>query len=164
MSLYDYFLWTKRSKWVKGHKFSGCIFCRIYKGDKSVPSRVVYKDKDVLILMNLFPYNTGHIQLIPVRHVKSLEDMTPEEISKVFLMVKKVVKMLRKALNPKGFNIGANIGEFAGASIEHFHFHIVPRFNHDLGFMETTCRTKVMPQSIDQTYKKIMKHVDMLKK
>lgn len=161
--MYKYHLWTQRRKWVKGKKFSGCIFCRIIAGDKRVPSRVVYQNNDVIVLMNLFPYNVGHLQVIPIRHVKSLEEMTDAEIGKLFAMVKKVVLLLKKTMKPVGFNIGANLGNEAGASIEHFHVHVVPRYSHDLGFMETTASTKVMTESIDQTYKRLMKNVDILK-
>ena len=162
--MYPNHLWTKRLKWVKGRKFSGCIFCRILKGDKRVPSRVVYQDKDVAVLMNLFPYNVGHLQVIPARHVESIEQMTDEDIKKLFSMVRKAVLLLKKALKPKAFNIGANLGNIAGASISHFHVHVVPRYSHDLGFMEITCFTKVMPESIDKTFEKLKKHVDILKK
>lgn len=162
--MYDSHLWTKRLKWIKGKKFKGCIFCGIVEGNKKIPQKVIYKNKDLAVIMNLFPYNVGHLQVIPARHVKSPEDMTDEEIKILFSMVKKVMKMQRKALNPVGFNIGINVGDVAGASIEHFHIHIVPRYKHDSGFMESTCSTKVMPESLDITYRKLMKYVEILKK
>jgi diadenosine tetraphosphate (Ap4A) HIT family hydrolase len=164
--MYLEYLWaTSRSTWVKKphKKVKGCIFCGIAKGDKSIPSKVLYKDPDMMVIMNIFPYNVGHIQVVPIRHVKKLEDMTEDDFNKFFRMGKKAIMFLDKALNPAGFNIGINLGEVAGASIEHVHMQIVPRYNREVGFMETTSHTKVMPENLDQTHKKLMKFADLLK-
>jgi diadenosine tetraphosphate (Ap4A) HIT family hydrolase len=164
--MYMEYLWaTSRSTWVKHPrvKFTGCIFCGIAKGDKKIPSKVLYKDPDMMVIMNIFPYNVGHIQVVPIRHIRSLDEMTEDEFNKFFRMGKKCLMFLRKALNPAGFNVGINLGEVAGASIEHIHMQIVPRYNREVGFMETTAHTKVMPESLEQTHKKLMKFVDLLK-
>jgi len=116
-----------------------------------------------MVVMNLFPYNTGHLEVIPIRHVKSLEELRKEELADLVEKVVKSIRLLKRALRPVGFNVGINIGEIAGASVEHLHVHIVPRYKRDFGFMEVTCETRVMPESIDETYKKLMKHASLLK-
>ena len=155
-----------RMRWVVNpkKKLKGCLFCRIAKGDKKVPQKVLYRDEHVIVLMNIFPYNTGHLQVIPVRHVENLEDLSTDEICNLFTMVQKATRLLKKVLRPKGFNIGINIGgEIAGASVNHLHVHIVPRYERDFGFMEVIAETKVLPESLEQTFEKLKKEVDMLK-
>ena len=154
-----------RGKWVvKNHDNEGCLFCRIAKGDKKVPKRVLYKDEKVMVIMNLFPYNVGHLQVIPIRHVVNIESLKEDEFIKLFSMVKKTVKLLKKVLNPDGINIGINMGgEPSGASIKHLHIHIVPRYKRDAGFMEIIANTKVVPISLDETYKKLKKEIKILK-
>ncbi len=165
--MYEHYLWAaSRSKYVrKDHKKTKCIFCGIAKNDPKIPKKVLYKDKEMMVIMNMFPYNVGHLEIVPVRHVVNLEDLSEKEFMKFWDMVKKSIVLLRKALNPRGFNIGVNLGgDVAGASIEHLHAHVVPRYQRDLGFMETTASTKVMPESIEDTSKILMKYIDILKK
>ena len=166
--MYKSYLWAPgRIKWVtrltRGRP-SRCPFCLIAKGDSRVPSRVLYRDKLVMVIMNIFPYNPGHLQVVPVRHVVWLEELTPEEYSKFCGMIKKSIVMLKKAISPLGFNVGINLGgEVSGGSILHLHCQIVPRFKRDLGFMEVTADTKVMPESLDDTFKKLKKYAHILK-
>lgn len=156
-------LWAEsRGSWVKGKQPKGCAFCGIVKGN--VESKILYKDKDLVVIMNIFPYNTGHLQVLPTRHVVWPDELTDKEYKKMFDMIRKCIRLLDKVLKPKGYNVGANLGgEVAGGSIEHLHFQIVPRFPRDLGFMETVGRTKIMPEGLDTTYKNLMKHVKMLR-
>jgi thiamine-phosphate diphosphorylase len=162
---YKKYLWaTSRGNWVKT-EVKGCIFCEIAKDNPDVPKKVLYKNKEFMVIMNIFPYNTGHLQVVPVRHVEKIEDLTDKEMAGMFLMVRKTVKMITASLAPAGFNIGMNVGgDIAGGSIMHLHVQIVPRYKRDSGFMEITADTKVMPESIDQTYAKLMKNVGILKK
>jgi diadenosine tetraphosphate (Ap4A) HIT family hydrolase len=165
--MYAHYLWaTSRMRWVKkpGKKPKGCLFCGIARGDPDIPSKVIHKDRSMMVIMNIFPYNVGHLEVVPVRHVEELGDLSGDEFERFFRMIEKSVVLLRKALNPRGFNIGFNIGQFSGASIRHLHAQIVPRYERDSGFMEVTAETKVMPESIDQTRKKLMKFAGMLKK
>ena len=164
--MYRNYLWaTSRSGWVKKNaKTGGCLFCRIARGDRSVPAKVIYRDKKVMVIMNIFPYNIGHLQVIPIRHVVWPYELSGDDYHYFSDMIKKTVLMLKKALNPKGFNIGFNLGGvLAGGSVLHMHAQIVPRYLKDLGFMEVTAETKVMPESLDQTFEKIMKFADVLK-
>lgn len=156
-------LGQNRMKWVK-KDIKECIFCKIVKGEKDVKSYVIYKDNIIMVLLNPFPYNTGHIEVMPTRHVTCIEDLSNEEYEKLFLMIRKCIKLLKKTLKPIGFNVGINIGKnVAGASIDHIHFHIVPRYKRDFGFMEVVANTKVLPESIDKTFKRLMKFSSLLK-
>jgi ATP adenylyltransferase len=163
--MYKNYLWAvSRMKYVKMEKGGKCLFCRIAEDDPNVEKRVIYKDKDFMVIMNMFPYNVGHLEVVPIRHVVELTDLDEREFNKMFDFLKKSVELLKKALNPKGFNVGINLGNIAGASIEHLHIHVVPRYERDAGFMEIVADTKVMPESIDQTFKKLKKYADIFKK
>jgi ATP adenylyltransferase len=154
--MYLSYLWADRMKWIRNYKkkSKGCVFCKIVnKKEKAL----ILKEGDVYVIMNKFPYNTGHLLIFPKRHVKEIENLKKEELEGLFTTVQKAVKMLKKALHPKGFNIGINIGEVASASVKHFHIHIVPRFGADAGFMEIFDSTKVMPEPIERTFKKLRK-------
>jgi ATP adenylyltransferase len=151
-------------KWLDRDKPKGCIFCGIAKNDPKIPKKVIYKDKLVMVIMNIFPYNVGHLQVVPLRHVEWPEQLSDEEFSHFFNMIKKAFILLRKALNPSGFNAGMNLGRYSGQSISHLHFQIVPRYSPDSVFMESISYTKVMPLNLEQTHKRIMKYADILKK
>jgi ATP adenylyltransferase len=162
--MYKHHLFSpSRMDWV-GKEHKGCLFCKIAKNDPNVRSMVVHRRKDIIVVMNVFPYNTGHLQVFPVKHVEGLDGLSDSEISSLFVMVKKCTLLLRKVLNPKGFNVGINIGgDVSGASVEHLHVHIVPRFDRDFGFMEVTAETKVLPETLEQTFEKLKKEEAMLK-
>ncbi|MEM5815179.1 MAG: HIT domain-containing protein [Candidatus Aenigmatarchaeota archaeon] len=151
--MYLQYLWTNRMKWIlKKRREKGCLICKIVNGKEK---SFILKKGDIFVVMNKFPYNLGHLLVFPMRHVKNIENLKEEEIKKVFITLRNCIILLKKALKPKGFNIGINIGEVASASISHFHIHIVPRFKRDVGFMEACSLTKVMPERLHETYKKL---------
>lgn len=161
----DYIWAPGRMKWITGKKpYNGCLFCGIAKNNPKIPKKVIYRDDSMMVLMNIFPYNIGHVQIVPLRHVEWLEELTEEESKDLFSIMKKTMILLKKALKPKGFNAGVNLGSSSGQSVKHLHFQIVPRYSKEVGFMETLFGTKVMPETIDQTHKRIMKHAKLLKK
>ncbi len=164
--MYVNYLWaTDRQKYKKKlQPYKGCIFCGVAKGKLGVINKVVYQDKTAMVILNVFPYNKGHVQVIPIRHVENMEDLTDNEREHVFTLVTRSIKMLKEAFKPLGFNIGMNIGgDISGASISHIHIQIVPRYKRDLGFMEVTASTKVMPMTINQVHKKLKKYAYILK-
>ncbi len=164
--MYADYLWSPaRMAWVgdKGKPYKGCVFCGIAKNDPAVPKKVLYKDKTLMVIMNIFPYNVGHLQVVPLRHVTYPEELPEDEFAHFFRTFRKTLILLKKALNPVGFNVGMNLGESSGQSINHLHLQIVPRFKKEVGFMESLMGVKVMPETLDQTYKKLMKHIDVLK-
>jgi ATP adenylyltransferase len=164
--MFKKFLTTpERSKWVLSEKKSGkCIFCEIVKGNEKIPEMKIYENDFAMVLMNMYPYNSGHIMVVPKKHNENLEDLNDEELSELFKIVRKSIKLLKKSLKAEGFNFGANIGgKVAGGSIKHLHVHIVPRFEGELGFIDIISETKAIPETVEQTYKRIMKNVDILK-
>lgn len=147
-------------KWIKRKKRKGCLFCNIAKKKEKA---FVLKEGEVFVIMNKFPYNTGHLLIFPIRHVKRIEDLRKEELENLFTTLQKTVKLLKKALEPKGFNIGINIGRVASASVDHIHIHVVPRFGADVGLMEIFDSTKVMPEPLEKSFKKLKKFSYFLK-
>lgn len=133
-----------------------CIFCDFIKQDNDKGNLIVYRGKYSFIILNRFPYNPGHIMIVPYRHVSSLEILTRDEMIEMFNLVKISLKILREVYSPDGFNIGVNIGRVAGAGIEsHVHIHIVPRWNGDANFMQVISNTKVLPEALEDTYNKL---------
>jgi len=109
-------------------------------------------------MLNLYPYNNGHIMVVPYRHVPSLEQLDDEELLEMMNIVNQSLAALRKVMNPDGFNIGVNIGKAAGAGIvDHVHIHIVPRWEGDTNFMAVMAETRVIPELLEQTYEKLLK-------
>lgn len=146
-------LWAPwRSKYIHSPSQGECIFCRA-NSRKDEESFVLYRGTNGLVIMNIFPYNNGHLMVAPTRHVASIEELTKEEVISIFDLVQKSVKVLRLKMEPHGFNIGLNIGRIAGAGIEyHLHIHIVPRWAGDTNFMPVVSDTKVISQSLDEAY------------
>jgi len=108
-------------------------------------------------MLNLYPYTAGHIMVVPLRHVALLEELNADERRELFDFCVLAVKVLKKALNPHGFNIGMNLGEAAGAGVEdHLHLHIVPRWRGDTNFMTVVGEVRVIPEDIEETWKKLL--------
>jgi len=137
-------------------KKKGCFLCYSYKSRDDDKNFVVYRGKFSFVVMNIFPYNNGHLMVAPIRHLKNITSLTEEEDREIMELIKKSVKVLKKLLKPDGFNIGLNLGKMAGAGLEnHIHFHIVPRWNGDTNFMPVISNTKVIPQSLSELYLKL---------
>ncbi|MCS6769478.1 MAG: HIT domain-containing protein [Candidatus Caldarchaeum sp.] len=152
-------LWAPwRMNYIKTAKEqTECIFCEAAKTKDDASRYVVHRGAKALIIMNLYPYNNGHLMVSPYRHIPNLTDMDDDEMLDVMKLLKMSVEVIKRTLNPEGFNIGVNIGRFAGAGIEdHIHFHIVPRWRGDTNFMTTLSNTRVLPETIDQTYKRLL--------
>jgi diadenosine tetraphosphate (Ap4A) HIT family hydrolase len=168
INMYDNYLWAaRRNTYIKNHKlqpYKGCLLCGVAQNKPGVIKKVIYKDKLAMVILNVFPYNVGHVQVVPLRHIECLEDMTKKEHDHIFDLVRRTVLMLKKAFSPAGINIGMNVGgDVAGASISHIHVQIVPRYKRDLGFMEVTMSTKVMSTTLDQALSKLKKNASLLK-
>lgn len=137
-------------------KENGCVFCNAYNSDDDENKLVVYRDKYAFVIMNLYPYNTGHIMVVPNRHIDSPLLLKPEEELNIFNLINKSIDVLSRAISPEGFNVGMNLQRTAGAGIDdHIHIHIVPRWNGDTNFMPVISDTKVISESISETYKKL---------
>lgn len=147
-------LWAPwRSKYLYLRKHKECIFCgnRRSKGKKRY---IIERSKYSFAMLNLYPYNNGHVMVAPYRHVKSPELLTDAELLDVMKLVNKVKVLLGKKLKPHGFNIGMNIGKVSGAGFAgHIHMHIVPRWIGDTNFMPMTANTKVVSESLEAMLK-----------
>ena len=143
-------LWAPwRSKYIYLRQNKKCIFC----GNKSSAAKtkyVIHKSAHSFSMLNLFPYNNGHVMVAPYRHVKSLELLTDAELIDLMKLVNKTKANIDKKLKPHGYNIGLNIGKVGGAGFAgHIHIHVVPRWTGDTNFMPVTGDTKVMAESLD---------------
>jgi ATP adenylyltransferase len=135
-----------RMEYIKGEKPDGCVFC---KCSIRCDDYVLYEGKTSFVMMNKYPYVNGHLMIIPVRHVGSLEYLTQEERIEIFNLLETAVKVLKEAMKPDGFNIGVNIGKAAGAGIEeHFHVHVIPRWEGDTNFMSVVANVRVIPEEM----------------
>lgn len=147
-------LWAPwRIKYLKAKKEKKCIFCSSLKSKKNY---IILKTKYSFSLLNIFPYNNGHVMVSPVRHVREPSQLKDYEILDLFRTLNRVKNLLQKVLNPDGYNIGINISKGAGAGITgHMHIHIVPRWIGDTNFMPVIYNTKVISQSLDELYKRL---------
>ena len=136
-------------------KENGCIFCL---GEKDTLSQrlVLFKGDRSLVMMNKYPYTNGHLLVAPIRHVATPASLDPRDMVALMTMVSNSVSILKKVMDPAGFNIGLNLGKAAGAGVEdHLHFHVVPRWNGDTNFMTVVGDLRVIPEHMDQTYKRL---------
>ena len=147
-------LWAPwRIKYIQAHKTRGCIFCQKTREKKDRKNLIVARKKLVFAMLNIFPYNNGHVLISPYRHVADLEKLTVAEQTEMMALINEMTRTLKSALRPQGFNIGANVGKVAGAGIAaHVHMHIVPRWDADTNFMPVLTNTKVISQSLEELY------------
>jgi ATP adenylyltransferase len=148
-------LWAPwRVNYVRSKKAKGCIFCLALKDPQS--NYVVFNTKYSVCILNIFPYNNGHLMVSPLRHLADISRLKEEEALDLFKSVKKAKKMLDNVLRPQGYNIGINLNDVAGAGIKaHLHIHIVPRWRGDNNFMPVLGATKVISQSLKELYKQL---------
>jgi ATP adenylyltransferase len=152
-----------RMDYVEGKtKESGCIFCRRAAMDDDSENLILHRGKHAFVILNLYPYTNGHTMVVPYMHKASLEDLDETTRNELMQLTTEAVTVLQNVYNAENFNIGINIGEAAGAGIaEHIHVHIVPRWTGDTSFMTTSGDTRVLPESLDQSYQRL--HAEWLK-
>jgi ATP adenylyltransferase len=140
----------------------GCVFCDLLagRGDDGI-ERILGRDDLAFVTLAKYPYNPGHLLVLPVRHVAELEDVTPEESAAVDALLRRSVVALRAESDPHGFNIGLKLGRVAGAGIPgHQHRHVVPRWGGDTNFMPVVGQTRVLPELLVETYEKLAPHFE----
>ena len=134
---------------------SSCVFC-VKATAPDTNEHILYRGDSSYVTLNRYPYNNGHLMVIPYAHAASLELLDPSTLTELMLLVNRGLAALRQAYHPDGFNIGINVGQAAGAGIaEHVHVHIVPRWNADTNFMPIVGETRVLPETLDQTYARL---------
>ena len=154
-------LWAPwRIKYITGTKRKGCIFCQALKSKNDSRSNLVYRSKYCFAILNTFPYNNGHLMVVPNRHTADMSELKDEELLDLQKTQVTMLSALKLALKPAGFNVGINLGKVAGAGIaEHMHIHVVPRWESDTNFMPIVSDTKIISQSLQDLYKLLRKHI-----
>ena len=138
-----------------------CIFCDYAKSDKDDENLILLRGDFSYALMNRYPYSVGHLLITTYRHTSDLLSLSDEEKLEIFTLSQKSVSLLKTIMNTDGFNIGMNLGKIAGAGINtHLHLHVVPRWNGDINFMSVTAETKVLPEALSVTRRKILDHLN----
>jgi len=143
-----------RIQYILGEKPEGCILCDKPTENKDIENYILYRTKHNFIMLNSYPYNPGHLLIAPYRHIANPEELTEEERNEHFELISRSLGVLKKTFDPGGFNIGANIGKVAGAGIEdHFHSHIVPRWQGDTNYIPVLADLRIIPQALADTYR-----------
>jgi ATP adenylyltransferase len=151
------YLWTPwRYAYVStADKATGCVFC-----DKEPAADretfIVHRARHCYIVLNIFPYTSGHTMIVPYQHVDSLEKLSPEAAQEMMMLAQKLETVLRRLYHPDGMNLGMNIGKAAGAGVAgHLHMHALPRWVADANFMSTVAETRVLPETLEQTWERM---------
>ena len=138
---------------------TGCIFCDLPAEGRDAENLIVHRGARAFVILNRYPYNNGHLLIVPFAHVPSFEALDPATLTEMMLLANTATATLRRMYNPQAFNLGANIGAAAGAGIaEHVHLHLVPRWAGDTNFMSTTSGTRVIPEDLSETYRLARQH------
>ncbi len=150
-------LWTPwRLAYVTGEAPASCILCEKWSSADDRENLVLFRGVRAYILMNLFPYNPGHLMVAPVAHRATLPALDPETRAEIFELASLATDVLNRVMTPNGFNLGMNLGRSAGAGIaDHLHLHVVPRWEGDTNFMPLLANTRVLPETLPQTYDKL---------
>ncbi len=155
-------LWAPwRMRYVSGvEQPAGCLFCGVLATSDDAKQGILTRASRAFLILNAFPYVPGHLMAATNRHVASPEDLDPEEGLDLMRLTQQALGALRTAYRPDGFNLGVNIGRVAGAGVEgHLHLHIVPRWNGDTNFMPVVGSVKVMPESLEDTFRRLRPHL-----
>jgi len=139
-------------------KKQNCVFCLDLDNSDSEENLVVYRGEHVYVILNRYPYTSGHLMVVPYKHKPDLDAFSSETRNEMMELVSDCIQILRVDYSAQGFNLGANIGSAAGAGIpKHFHFHIVPRWGGDTNFMSAIGETRVVPEALEDSYSRIKK-------
>jgi ATP adenylyltransferase len=146
-------LWSPwRLAYVSGSGESkGCVFCQAQEAEEAAPL-VLFRGASCFVILNLYPYNNGHLMVVPNRHVATLADSSPSELAELMLLTRRAEIALTEAYRPQGLNVGMNLGRPAGAGVvDHLHVHLVPRWTGDTNFMSVVGEVRVLPEDLEQT-------------
>lgn len=139
------------------HDGEACVFCRILSsGLPDDETYVLWRGEKAFAILNAFPYTSGHLMVMPYRHVGELDELDDDEADELFAAARKAVSAVKQAYDPGGFNLGANLGRAGGAGIpSHLHLHVLPRWHGDTNFMTSIAETRVLPESLPATWQKL---------
>ncbi len=145
-----------RMSYIEAPKHEGCIFCDFPAEHKDDEHFIVHRGESCFVIMNLYPYNPGHMMVIPYRHTNVYESLTDSEALEMHSLTSKAIRVLKTVMHPDGFNMGINLGRTAGAGVDgHLHRHIVPRWNGDNNFMPVLGETRVISDAIENSWRRI---------
>jgi len=155
-------LWAPwRMGYLMSEKTPECIFCVKQAEDDDRANYIIFRTPHSFALLNAYPYNNGHLMIAPYRHASALSALALEERADLIEAVARAESLLGRAYSPQGMNVGANLGHCAGAGVPgHVHVHIVPRWEGDTNFMPVVGETKVLPETLDDTYERLLKHLE----
>jgi ATP adenylyltransferase len=137
-------------------KEEGCVFCNALAKEDSAANLIAFRGTRAFVILNLYPYTSGHLMVVPFEHIATLEELDPATRAEMMELTSRCTTVLRIIYHPQAFNVGANIGEAAGAGVPgHVHIHIVPRWGADTNFMSVLGETRVLPESLEDTYKRV---------
>lgn len=153
------YIWSPwRMAYIQKHKEEGCVFCEAQGMPDGPDNLILYRGQQAFVILNRYPYTSGHLMVVPYTHEASLEGLQPDERAEMMELTTQIMSLLSKEYNAQGFNIGVNIGEAAGAGIiEHVHLHTVPRWTGDTNFMSTLGGTRVLPETLEDTFHRLQK-------
>ena len=145
--------WRKSYLRSSSRKRSGCLFCRLLRDNKDKRNLILFRSAHYAVILNRYPYNNGHLMIVPKRHIACMSQMNGPEKAEFFEVFEKTRIALLKAMKPQGFNVGMNISDIAGAGVpDHLHWHMVPRWKGDVNFMPIIAGTKVISESLESAY------------
>jgi ATP adenylyltransferase len=134
----------------------GCVFCTALSQEDGVENLVLSRSDHAFVILNRYPYTSGHIMIVPYAHQPSLENLDPATRTEMMELIPRALVVIQRVYKAQGFNIGVNIGEAAGAGIvDHVHLHVVPRWLGDTNFMSTLSGTRVLPETLEDTYRRL---------
>jgi ATP adenylyltransferase len=143
-------------EYIENSKEDGCIFCSAPEKADSAENLIAFRGEHSYVILNRYPYTSGHLMVVPFQHEAGLEGLDPQTRAEMMELTARCMTVLRRIYRPQAFNMGANIGEAAGAGVkEHVHIHIVPRWAGDTNFMTAIGETRVLPESLEQTYERV---------
>ena len=150
-------LWAPwRSRFIYQKDRKSCIFCHHPRKKQDAKHLIITRRPKAFALLNLYPYNNGHLMVAPYRHARDLGSLTPSEVQGLFMLVRECETLLRRRLRPDGVNIGINLGRTAGAGFRHhIHVHLVPRWEGDTNYMPIVAGTKVISESLEEMYRRL---------
>ena len=152
------YLWSPwRMTYIQSNRVEGCVFCTEPTHADGVENLIIKRGQRAFVIVNRYPYTSGHLMIVPYDHQASLELLDAETRAEMMELAAHTVRVLRQIYNPQGFNMGINIGEPAGAGIaEHIHLHVVPRWTGDTNFMSALGQTRVLPELLEDTYQRVL--------
>jgi ATP adenylyltransferase len=150
-------LWAPwRYLYIRGNKDKDCIFCKMIKENKDEINYIILRGEFNIIVLNKYPYTPGHLMVVPMSHIDNFNDLNDKASLEFLRYIDFSINIIKKAFDAQGFNLGVNIGKVAGAGVvDHIHMHIVPRWQGDANFMTTIGDTRVISESIEETYKQL---------